>query len=124
MDDEITPAELAELLAGEDPPRVVDIRRPAAFRRGHLPGSVNVPFDELPERVAELAGADRVVTVCPHGEASVQAARLIGSYEGTADARVESLAGGLAAWTGPLETGDNGDAGGDDDEDSTPDAPF
>lgn len=35
------------------------------------------------------------MTVCPHGKASVQAAQLIGSYEGTADATVESMEGGL-----------------------------
>lgn len=77
---------------------IVDIRSRPAFEQGHIPGSVNVPFEELPSRVRELDGADRIVTVCPHGKASVQAARLIGSYEGCADAQVESMAGGLDAW--------------------------
>jgi rhodanese-related sulfurtransferase len=103
MDDEITPAEVEALLDGEDRPRVVDIRTPAAFARGHIPGSENVPFGELPDRIAEFADADHVVTVCPHGKSSVQAARLIASYEGTADARVESMAGGLEEWSGELE---------------------
>ncbi len=60
---------------------------------------------------------ERVVTVCPHGKASVQAARLIGSYEGTTDARVESMAGGLEAWEGNLEAGAEGDG-------ETPESPF
>ena len=91
------------MLDDEDRPRIVDIRSPGEFARGHIPGSENVPFGELPNRVEEFAGADHIVTVCPHGKASVQAARLIGSYEGTADARVESMAGGLDAWGGDLE---------------------
>jgi len=53
------------------------------------------------------------VTVCPHGEASVQAARLVGSYRGV-DGPVESLAGGLEAWDGPLEREDSDAAEADD----------
>jgi rhodanese-related sulfurtransferase len=122
MDAEITPDEVESLLEDGDGLRIVDIRPPAAFARGHIPGSVNVPFAELPTRVAEFADAERIVTVCPHGKSSVQAARLIASYEGTTDARVESMAGGLEAWTGRLETdGENGRAGPGD---GTPESPF
>lgn len=103
MDAEISAEEVQELLDGENPPIVVDIRQPAAFERGHIPGSRNIPFGQLPNRVAELGDADRIVAVCPHGKASVQAARLISSFEGTADARVESLAGGIDDWPGELE---------------------
>lgn len=103
MDGEISVPELRAKLDTDDAPTVVDIREPPAFRRGHIPGSVNVPFRQLPDRVAELADADEIVTVCPHGKSSVQAARLVGSYEGTGDATVESLAGGLSEWDGDLE---------------------
>lgn len=120
MDGEISTDEVAELLNSEEPPRVVDIRSPAAFARGHIPGSENVPLGDLPERIESLAGSDRIVTVCPHGKASVQAARLITSYEGTADARVESMAGGLEDWDGPLEA----DAATETAAESEPDAPF
>ncbi|MFC3960320.1 rhodanese-like domain-containing protein [Halovivax cerinus] len=98
MDGETTPDELADVLAEPDDVRVVDIRTPVSFAQGHIPGSENVPFQELPQQVQDLAGAEHIVTVCPHGKSSVQAARLIASYEGCADATVESLAGGLTAW--------------------------
>jgi len=97
MDGEISAAELSELLEADGDVHVVDIRPQGAFDRGHIPGSVNVPFAELPNRIEELDGADRVVTVCPHGKASVQAARLVGSYEGTTGV-VESLADGIEGW--------------------------
>jgi rhodanese-related sulfurtransferase len=119
MDGEISPEEVEELLRSDSPPRIVDIRQPTSFSRGHIPGSENIPFNELPTRVASLEGADHIVTVCPHGQASVQAARLIKSYEGTGEATVESMAGGLDAWEGDLDesveqaTADEG-----------PDAPF
>lgn len=114
MDGEIDPEELADRLDDDTDRRIVDIRNPASFSRGHIPGAENVPLERLPDRVGDLADADHVVTVCPHGKASVRAARLIGSFEGADDATVESLAGGLEAWDGPLsETGSAESAGGE-----------
>ena len=110
MDGEISVDELREFLnadesddeSGDTEPRIVDIRNPGAYEQGHIPGSENIPAPELTDRVEELDGAGHVVTVCPHGKASVQAARLVGSYEAV-DGPVESLHGGLEAWDGPLE---------------------
>lgn len=120
MDGEITVDELQSLLDGDGPDdlRIVDIRPPAAFRRGHIPGSENVPAAELTDRIEDLDGAERVVTVCPHGKSSVQAARLIASYEGV-EGPVESLKEGLDGWDGPLDAAD-GDAA----DDEGPAAPF
>ncbi|WP_255152378.1 rhodanese-like domain-containing protein [Halorarius halobius] len=124
MDGELSASELAALLESDADVRVVDIRSPAAFDRGHIPGSVNIPFEELPDRVAELDGAERVVTVCPHGQASVQAARLVGSYQGTQDAVVESLAPGIEGWAAEYGL-ERADARADGDgSDEGPEAPF
>lgn len=105
MDDEISADELKQLLEEGNDVRLVDIRSPTAFEQGHIPGSENIPFAELPNRIEELDGADRVVTVCPIGESSVQAARLIQSYEGISGS-VESLAEGLQGWEYDLEAAD------------------
>jgi rhodanese-related sulfurtransferase len=121
MDGEISGEELAEALEdGEDEPVIVDIREPRAFEREHIPGSVNVPFSRLPQEVDRVSDADHVVTVCPHGKASVQAARLITSFEGF-DGRVESLAPGIEGWDGPV---DSDVAAGEDEAGEQPDAPF
>jgi len=101
MDGEIGNDELEALIQADDA-RVVDIRSPAAFERGHIPDSENVPFPSLVDRVEQFDDADRVVTVCPKGQSSVQAARLIASYEGF-DGRVESFAPGLSGYEGSLE---------------------
>ncbi len=123
MSDEITPDELDALLDTDESVRVVDIRSSAAFERGHIPTSENVPFAELPQRVESLADAEHVVTVCPHGKASLQAVRLLQSSENIGDARVESLEGGLDAWTSDIETTDDTTAD-DVPTGETPDAPF
>jgi len=120
MDGEIDDEKLHALLADDEDVRVVDIRSPASFRRGHIPGSENVPFEELTDRIEAIADAERVVTVCPKGEASVQAARLIGSFE-EFSGRVESLSTGVSGWSYDLETDHNG---GDDTVDDGEEAPF
>jgi rhodanese-related sulfurtransferase len=115
MDEEIAPERVQELRDAGADLRIVDIRSRREFERGHIPGSECIPFHELPRQVSALDGASRVVTVCPHGESSIQAARLIRSYEGIADdARVKSMAGGLEAWEYDLDTAD----------DATPDSPL
>ena len=121
MDGEISPEEVRELLDSDDPPRVVDIRSPDAFARGHIPGSENIPFHELTDRIDSFADAERVITVCPHGKASVQAANLITSYEGAKEARVESMADGLERWDGELV---DDDANSESVDGDAPDAPF
>ena len=103
MPDEISPAELESLLDSDDPVRVVDVRSREAYGAGHIPGSENLPFDDVLEAIGEFDDASRIVTVCPHGEASVQAARLIESSEGVSESTpVESLRGGIEAWEGEL----------------------
>jgi rhodanese-related sulfurtransferase len=123
MDGEIGNEEMRELLDAEDA-HIIDIRSPAAFRRGHIPGSENVPFPSLVDSVERFDDAERVVTVCPKGQSSVQAARLIASYEGF-DGRVESFEPGLTGWEGGFEDGAASDGGSDETPgDEGPDAPF
>lgn len=114
MDGEISAEELQTLLDEGTDVRIIDIRSPAAFSRGRIPESENVPFQELTGRIEELADAERIVTVCPHGKASQQAARLIGSFEGFSG-RIDSLKPGIEGWPHDLET----DAG-----EESPESPF
>lgn len=41
-----------ELVA--DGVKAVDVRTPAEYQAGHVPGAVNIPYDELEKRYAEL----------------------------------------------------------------------
>lgn len=119
MVEEISPSELEPMLETDDAPTIVDIRNRMAFRQEHIPGSHNIPFQELPQEVDQVQGDEHVVTVCPHGKASIKAARLIDSYE-EFDGEVESLQTGITGWEGPVT--DATSSG--DEPDESPAAPF
>jgi rhodanese-related sulfurtransferase len=103
--EERTPAEV-EAKLDEDDLQVVDIRPPNAFEQGHIPGALNIPFGELPRRVDDYEWEAEVVFVCPIGQSSVQAARLLQSFEGVDDdTTVASMAGGYKQWDSEIETG-------------------
>jgi len=112
---EVTTEEVQSKLDDGEDVTVVDIRSPEQFAGGHVPGAINVPLPELPRRVEEHDwDAAEVVTVCPIGQSSIQAARLLGSYEDLDAEDVASMAGGYREWDGELESGAVGAAAGDD----------
>ncbi|GAB3002640.1 rhodanese-like domain-containing protein [Mycobacterium bourgelatii] len=75
----IAAAELDELLNGDNPPRVVDVRTPAEFETAHIPGSHNVPLDVLRKHRSEISEhlTDEVVLLCKSGQRSSQAEELL-----------------------------------------------
>jgi len=106
MVEEISAADLKRDLDADDAVQVVDIRQPDAFERGHIPGARNIPFDTFAREVDSQVWGDDIVVVCPVGESSLQAARLLEAYEGVdEDARVANLSGGYQDWDYDLETG-------------------
>lgn len=103
MVDQLSPEEVKEKV-DEGECQVVDIRNPDHFGRGHVPGAINIPMGELPSRIDEVDWGYDIVVVCPIGESSVQAARLIESFEGVdEEARVASMMGGYNEWEYELE---------------------
>lgn len=82
---------------------VVDVRSDDEYARGHLPGAVHVPVDQLPWRRADLP-AGQVLTVCSTGNRAWRAAQSLAAAGRTA----LCLTGGTTAWAAaglPLVTG-------------------
>ncbi|MFN8378001.1 MAG: rhodanese-like domain-containing protein [Anaerolineae bacterium] len=74
--------------------QLIDVRTPEEFASGHLPNAVNIPLDELPNRLGEVATDEPVVLYCRSGNRSGQAAQLLASEGYT---QVLDL-GGIVAW--------------------------
>lgn len=87
-------AELAAGLASGQPPVVLDVRSPAAFAAGHLPGAFNHPLEKLERLVPELP-ADRIIVL--YDSSADRAGRAAGLLGGGRRA-VWELEGGLALW--------------------------
>lgn len=89
---EVTVEELAA--AQERGVQVLDVRSPQEYARGHVPGAVNVPLEELLAAPA-AAGTDGVHVLCRSGRRSAEAARALEE----AGVAAVSVAGGTSAWT-------------------------
>lgn len=104
MVDSITADELNERIQRGDPVQIIDIRPAPEYADGHIPGAENIPFDRFAREVDGREWGNTIVVVCPLGESSVQAARLLESYEGVDDnAVVANLEDGYRGWSYPLE---------------------
>lgn len=86
---------LAEELASEDPPLVIDIRGPREWSSKHLRGSINLPLTHLQERIAEVPRNRRIAVHCAGGYRSSIAVSILSRYGIT---NLIELAGGIAAW--------------------------
>lgn len=93
---EIGPGELARLLGDRNPPLVLDVRETWELRLAAIPGAVNIPMAEVPDRLDELARERDIIVMCHHGVRSLQVAVFLKqSGFGT----VINLAGGIDAWS-------------------------
>ena len=92
MFDEIYPDDLDQWI--EDGAQLVDVRESWEFGAGHVPGAVNIPLDELIDRIGELR--EPLVLVCASGNRSGMAAQYLTGRAGFA--RVANLMGGTYLW--------------------------
>lgn len=76
---------------------VIDVRTPAEYASGHLPGALNIPLDQVRRALPEIRhAAERgdVLVVCASGARSENACKLL-AEQGITTA---TLAGGTGAW--------------------------
>ena len=74
---------------------VLDVRTPQEYAEGHVPGAVNVPYDQLASRLAEVPKDKDVVLYCKSGRRAGIAADVLAAngYK-----RLSHLEGDMNAW--------------------------
>ena len=98
----ISQAEAMKIMAGDEPFVIVDVRRPDEFAKGHIPGAINVPNEDIAdEQPAELPDLDQVLLVhCQTGRRSAAASKKLADIGYT---RVLEF-GGIMTWKGEVVT--------------------
>ncbi|MDN5762487.1 MAG: MBL fold metallo-hydrolase [Microlunatus sp.] len=86
-------AEMKQLVT--DGAVILDVREPAEYAGGHVPGARNLPQAELLTRIDEIPRDRKLILVCESGNRSQGAARFLArqGYEDVAD-----VIGGTSAW--------------------------
>ncbi|MHC9511556.1 rhodanese-like domain-containing protein [Kangiella sp. M94] len=77
---------------------VVDLRAIADFNKGHIPGSINIPFGKLKDRIKDLEKHKEtpIIMVC---NAGVQAGNAAMQLRKQGFTEVHKLKGGIQSWT-------------------------
>ncbi len=92
---QVSASELSSRMRDDDDLVVVDVRQPAEWRLGHVPGAVHYALTELQHRLRELDPRRVTAVYCKGGYRSSIAASLLESHGWE---RVVNVTGGFDAW--------------------------
>jgi len=56
---------------------IIDVRTTGEFANGAAPGSLNIPLDQLPQRMTELDRSKPIILCCASGSRSAYAQRFL-----------------------------------------------
>jgi len=101
----ISASELSARRASGNAPVVIDVRTAEEYASGHIPGALNIPFDQVADRISEVDAPNGVALYCMVGPRARkgESALLASGYTS-----VLHLEGGLASWQAeglPVESG-------------------
>jgi phage shock protein E len=91
----IAASELSARRASGVAPVVIDVRTPEEYASGHIPGALNIPFDQVARRISEVDAPHGVALYCMVGPRARKGESALLSAGYTS---VLHLEGGLAAW--------------------------
>lgn len=89
----LTPSQLAAMRERDEPIQIVDVRSPAEYASGHVPGAVNIPLEQVEARKADL-DPRHLVVVCKSGRRAGMACEFLTDHVPGASV----LEGGTDAW--------------------------
>jgi rhodanese-related sulfurtransferase len=94
-----------ELATQPESSLLLDVRNPQEHQKGSLPGAINIPLDELRERLDELPLDRPIVVFCQVGLRGYLAYRILAQH---GFRRLANLSGGYRSWLAQQEAGAEG----------------
>ncbi|WP_121640441.1 sulfurtransferase TusA family protein [Virgibacillus sp. Bac330] len=92
--------DIQKKVEAKDAISILDVREPAEFAFGHIPGAINIPLDQLDVRLEELDKERELYVICRTGSRSDLAAQKLTSQGFN---NVINVVPGMTKWEGPLE---------------------
>ena len=74
--------------------QLVDVRQPEEYAKGSIPHSINIPLDQLRERLGELSKQTPIVAYCQSGQRSYFATRVLNQR----GFQAKNLSGAYLTW--------------------------
>lgn len=79
---------------------ILDVREPAEFAFGHIPGACSIPLGDIENKMDEIPKDRPVYVICRTGTRSDIAAQLLA---GKGFENVINVLPGMSEWTGPVD---------------------
>ena len=98
---QISVTDLAGRLGTPDAPLVLDVREPWELEIARLPGTVDIPMGEVPQRLAELPRDREIAVLCHAGGRSLRVAQFL---DASGFPRILNVSGGIAAWSHEVDS--------------------
>lgn len=94
---DVTQQQVLEATQSQTPPLILDVRTPAEYASGHVPGAVNIPHGEVAARSDEIAAhrEREVIVYCERGGRAAKASDALAAAGFT---QLRHLAGDMSAW--------------------------
>ncbi len=100
---DVTPAAALAMVSADPGLPVYDVREPSEYCGGHIPGSLNLPWNSgaFKAGYGEIPADAPVLIVCGSGTRSNMAAAFL---DGKGYLQVHDMTGGMSVWTGDRES--------------------
>lgn len=93
--------ELNQKLTSGDSISVLDVREPAEYAFGRIPGAISVPFGQLEEKLSQLDPGKEYAVVCRTGNRSDMACQILAER---GFSKVKNVVPGMSQWQGATES--------------------
>ncbi|HSU79055.1 MAG TPA: rhodanese-like domain-containing protein, partial [Candidatus Angelobacter sp.] len=91
---------LQQKIGGNEKITILDVREPAEYAFGHIPGAKHIPLGELEVRFEELEKSDEIYVICRSGNRSDVASQ---SLAKKGFSKIINVNPGMSSWDGPVK---------------------